>query len=176
MSSSRTRRRWRIVSVSSLLAAIAAALSLPGCEVWTPFRGPGYSRSKGVTLSDVGDHVVVALTHATLDPANRGVFDDYTQHVLESLPQSEGLVGYSVRKQLLGNEVWTMTVWRDHDSIDRFVTAPSHKEAMRQGMAPVLEAQFHRMEWPAASVPPSWSDMKRALESVEIVRYGPRDN
>lgn len=143
------RRVWAVLGVL-VAAVVSTAAALTGGQMATPFRGPGYSRSHGVTLPGVGPVVVVAITHATLDARLRGPFDDYTRRVIASLPSQADHVGYSVRTRLLGNEVWTMTVWKDDAAVEAFMASPVHRTAIREGMAAVKTAQFLRFEWPTS--------------------------
>lgn len=153
---------------AGLLAGVGALLSsLWSCTVSTPFRGPGYSN--GTPGSD-GD-VIVAVTHATLHRGNRSAFDKHTSLVIKDIPTHAGYLGHSVRKQLFGNEVWTLSVWRDHVSLDEFVRAPVHREAIKQGIDAIIEAQFLRFEWPASSPPPRWSETLERLKSAPPIRY-----
>lgn len=152
-------------------AAIGGASSIAGCAMATPFRGPGYSSRNGVTLAGVGETVWVGITNAVVNGSTRKVFDDYTRKVVRSLPTNDGFIGSSVRSRIFGNEVWTMTVWRDEAALDAFVSSPSHRAAMREGLAPVIRAKFLRCEVPRASVPPTWDDVLRQLEGVEYTNY-----
>lgn len=154
------------------MTAIAALLGMLSCEVATPFRGPGASPGSASAVTGGEAEVVVALTHAKVDWFKRGAFDDYTQRVVNTIEQNDGLIGFSVRRQLFGVEVWTMTVWRDEASLEAFVASPMHREAIRKGMPAVVEAQFHRMRWPISDLPPSWDAMKRVLKDVPTRTYG----
>lgn len=170
----RSQRPRRILAFSGVGLVILAALkALTGCQLATPFRGDGYSSRRGVTLDGVGDTVTVGLTNATLDGSRRRAFDDYTQRVVASLPGTPGYIGHSIRTRVLGNEVWTMTVWKDEASLDAFVRSPTHREAIRLGMPAVASAKFHRYTIPVGEVPPSWSDVMAVLEKVEARQYGP---
>lgn len=153
-------------------ALIAASPFLMSCQVATPFKGPGYARGKGVKLPGATDTVWIGLTNAQLDGSNRATFDDYTNRVIRDLPNRDGYIGHSVRTRVFGNEVWTMTVWRDEAALNTFVRAPIHREAMREGISAVKSARFARFAWPASQVPPSWDEAKRRLSEVEPVTYG----
>lgn len=155
----------------ALLAFGAELFGGGGCQVGPSFRGPGFSDELGVTAPDAGETVVVAITHAVLDGKNRDAFDEYTQKVIKSLRGNDGYIGYAVRTRIFGNEVWTMTVWRDEESTKAFVRSPVHQEAIRRGLAGVKTAQFLRFEWPRSEVPPSWDEVKRRLQEVEVVDY-----
>ncbi len=162
----------KVIAIASAFAVgTAAVLSLASCEIARPFRGPGYSKSEGVTLPDAGPTVWVAVTNAQVDNATRGVFDDFTRQTIESLPSNDGYIGHSVRARVLGNEVWTMTIWRDEASLNDFVGSPTHRAAMRKGLPPVIRAKFLRFEHPTNEVPPTWSDMLKRLEAVEFKEY-----
>lgn len=132
---------------------------LGGCTIATPYRSlPGQAAEPGETR-------VVALTHAVLDPATRRDFDRQTEKIFNVLGQQPGIVGYSVRRQLFGNEVWTMTVWRDEASRARFVTSQMHRDGIADGGKAVRQGRFVRIEVPAAEAPIPWDRALALLES-----------
>jgi heme-degrading monooxygenase HmoA len=157
--------------IACLAGGIAAAPTLVGCAGASAFSGPGYSKRQGVTLDGVGTTVMVGITNAQVDGATRAVFDRYTRETIESLPSNDGFIGYAVRSRILGNEVWTMTVWRDEAALDAFVRSPAHRAAIRRGLSPVVRAKFLRFEVPNSEVPPTWEDVLERLEHVEFVEY-----
>lgn len=163
------RLRTLLVPIGGFVAAVPF---LASCQMAAPFKGPGYTPGKGVTLPGATDTVWIGLTNAQLDGSNRAAFDDYTNRVIRDLPNREGHIGHSVRTRVFGNEVWTMTVWRDEAALNAFVRAPVHREAMREGISAVKSARFARFAWPASQVPPSWDEAKRRLSEVEPVTYG----
>ncbi|HEX8876543.1 MAG TPA: antibiotic biosynthesis monooxygenase family protein [Phycisphaerales bacterium] len=165
-----TPRYKSSVRLIGLFAAALATLAglastLGSCALATPFSGPGRS-------SD-GDRVFVAVTNAVLHPDKRRAFDDHTRRVIESLPSHEGYLGHSVRGRVLGNEVWTMTMWRDEESLDAFIESPVHRTAIREGLSGVRTAKFLRFEW-SDETPPGWAEILRRLEGVEPIDYSAR--
>lgn len=124
-----------------------------------------------MTLPGAGPTVVLAISHAQVDRAKRRPFDEHTRRVVESLPGNEGYIGHSVRREFLGDKVWTVTVWKDEATLDAFVASPIHREAIRAGMPAVKRAQFVRLAWPASDLPPSWPDIKRRLRDVPMRDY-----
>ena len=143
------------------IAVIASALAvLGGCTISTPFKGPGYNRGAGVAFDQSTDTVVVALTHAVVGK-DRDNFDRGVSRVVDSLAQQPGLIGYSLRRELFGNEAWTLTVWRDEASLDAFVRSSAHQQAIRSGAAELVAANFRRLELPASEIPIDW---EHALE------------
>lgn len=160
---------------SSLVAGCSLLLGLvglSGCQLATPFAGPGYDPKRGVTLTGTGDTVIIGITNAVLRPFKRTAFDDYTRQVLKSLPANDGYVGHSVRSRIFGNEVWTMTVWRDEQSLDAFVRSDRHRAAIREGLAGVQKAKFLRISWPKSAALPTWNEILARLKDIEYVEYG----
>ena len=136
-----------------------------GCTISTPFRGPGYDRGSGVTVAG-NNTVIVSLTNAVLhdDGKLRDTFDRYVEQVVDSLEGREGLVGYSLRRQLLGNEAWTMTVWRDENSLRQFVNSGPHQAAIREAFPSLKSARFARVEVSRDEIPISWERAEQLLE------------
>ena len=152
-------------------AAVPTILLLPSCTIGTSFSGAGYSSSRGVTLPDAPDTVVIGITYARLDPDKRRPFDHHTQLVHDDLAAHQGFIGSSIRMELLGDEVWTFTVWRDHTSLSAFVESEVHQTAIREGMPAVKQARFARLSWPRNEVPPTWRQIEEHLETVELIEY-----
>ncbi len=138
--------------------------AIAGCAISTPFQGPGYDRRQGVTLAG-DDRVVVAITEAVLGGtrAQRSTFWDYVSQVEASLPGRPGFVGYALRREVIGNRAWTMTVWTDAESLDGFVQSDVHQAAIRTSMEALACASFARIDADRAEIPISWD---RALESL----------
>lgn len=90
------------------------SMGLSGCKIGKPFRGPGYDPDKGVMIEN-RDMVIISLTHAVTgkDDHLNEIFIDYVWKVEASLKEFPGFVGYSIRKELFGNVLWTMTVCED---------------------------------------------------------------
>ncbi len=143
----------------TLLAAILSS----GCAISTPFRGPGYDHDRGITLADAGDRVIVALTHATLSERRRN-FDDDVDAVAASLAATDGLIAYSLRKELLGNQAWTMTVWRDQAALAAFVASSAHQRAIRRSAGELSAVRFRRFEIERSALPISWDTALARLE------------
>ncbi|MDJ0779791.1 MAG: antibiotic biosynthesis monooxygenase [Gammaproteobacteria bacterium] len=145
----------------SLLALTALGLAMAvfatGCAISTPFGGPGFDRERGVTAVAADERVIVALTHAVLGE-RRQAFDRQVGLVADTLPSQQGLIAYSLRKELLGNEAWTMTVWRDEESLQRFVRSSAHQQAIRSSAGELAAVRFSRFEVPASSLPLGWDE------------------
>lgn len=137
-------------------------LSLGGCAFSTPFRGPGYDASGGVA-AEQPERVLVVLTEAVLrdDRAGSGAFWDNVSKVRKSLEDQPGFIGYSIRRELLGDRAWTMTVWANEASVAAFVASPTHQTAIREGLGALKATGFARLEMKREEVPLNWD---RAVE------------
>lgn len=138
-------------------------LWLGGCAIATPFRGPGYMAGK-VTGVAPDQSVVVVLTNARVHQDRRAPFDLHTRKIVDSLPAQPGLVGYSVRRELFGDEVWTMTVWKTDADRARFVSSDTHRTAMAAGAPALKSVRFSRVLLPAKDLPISWDRAKQILD------------
>ena len=67
--------------------------------------------------------VAVGLTHAILydDPELLRQFRSYGRNVIASLESQPGFIGHKNRRRTSGLEVWTMTVWKSEEALDKFV-------------------------------------------------------
>lgn len=148
-------------------AALPLAALLSGCTLAMPFRVP-----EGAHRPDPAATVVVALTQAEVDPAQQALFDRYVKSVLADLPRQPGLVGYSLRRNLPGDRVWTLTVWKDEPARAAFVASPAHRAAMAAAMPALKSARFARREVPAREAPPRWAEALQWL-ATSGRGYGP---
>jgi heme-degrading monooxygenase HmoA len=137
------------------LAAAAFAALLGGCTIATPYR-----EASPTAGGEPGAVVVVALTEATLGPdkAARAAFWDGVRAVQRDLPNQQGLLGHALRRELLGNRAWTMTVWESEAALDRFVASPAHRAAMRAGNPALAGQRFATVMRPRAAGPMPWAE------------------
>lgn len=141
----------------AVIGTLFSALSL-SCAVAMPFRGPG--------LDGAPDRmVVVSLTHAVVDPDRRRAFDAYTQKLAASMESQPGLVGFSLRKELFGNEAWTMSAWESEEALIAFSASPAHREAVDASREALVRARFCRLTVQARELPLSWSRVLEILDS-----------
>jgi hypothetical protein len=149
--------RWIVLTL--------AVLGLSGCAIATPFKGPGYSSSKGVTASGSGP-ITIAITQAVLkdDGAKRKSFWNQVSSVEASLASQPGLIGYSLRRELIGDTSWTLTAWVDEDSLRAFIEDVPHQDAIRDGRSALAEARFVRATLARTDLPLSWTTALEILE------------
>ena len=141
------------------------ALLLSGCAIATPYRSVGDAPGRG--RPGPASTVVVAATHARVHPEGRALFDAEVARVVESLPRQPGLLGYSLRRHLWRDEVWTMTVWKDDASRQEFVGSSAHRNATAAAGATLARVRYVHFEMPVASAPPAWSEVLARLPGAE---------
>lgn len=139
---------------------------LTGCAISTPFKWPGLEEVKKARALEV----VVAITHVVVKPEHKSEFFRETSNVADAISKSPGLVGYSVRRELLGNQGWTVSVWRDEDSLRRFVYTPEHMRAMSRGEHALKSSEFYRVKVPTESLPLDWSRILALMQTQKDVR------
>lgn len=137
-----------------------------GCSVSTPFKWVNGESQKKLRGANENDQVLVAITHANVDSGKRDVFNAGAYRVLDSLPSQPGLLGYSVRRQLFGDEVWTATIWLDEESMLRFVQSPAHVQAVRESRNAVRNIQYKRLLIKRSDLPFSWDVLLKSFDAL----------
>lgn len=134
---------------------------LSGCV----YVGPPFKAVEQFAVVPSDTAVVVGITHVTLgdEREKNGVFWDYTRQVIESLPEHQGYLGHKLRKKLLADEAWTMTVWADEDALDQFVRGSVHVMAMGNGLPAVKSARFVRLILPRTQTPLDWDTAEQMM-------------
>lgn len=156
-------KRHKFILYSTAALGLAAFV-LSGCKVGYPFSGPGYEPALGVTHPAADNRVLVAVTTGQITRGSGAAFAEQLREVMDSLPGEPGLIGFAVRRQLVGNRVWTMSVWTDEAALARFLAGPAHREAVRVGGIPAESVSSTTYWLPVEQVPPSWAEAVGQLE------------
>jgi hypothetical protein len=152
-------RAKRLSPVRSLMAVIASVPLLGACSISMPFT---YAPSAKKGLPQ--DRLQVSITHATLHPDKRGIFDEQTMLVYREMDQQAGLVAYAIRRELFGNQVWTVSVWRDHESRMKFFMSDVHQRAIYMSQDAIETVRYKRVEMQRSELPLGWDKVKQMLE------------
>lgn len=150
-------------AVRRLMLILPVCAVLGGCTFATPYR---ILAPNGADMTTPGATRVVAITHAVLDPAARRIFDTQIGVISEALKDQPGIIGYRLRRELLGNEAWTMTVWQDEASRARFVASPLHRNAIALSSKAVRQSRSLHVEVPAQEAPLAWDKALALLETA----------
>jgi heme-degrading monooxygenase HmoA len=146
--------RLRMVAVTMLTALTTP---LGGCAIGMPVpKVP----AEAVAADDV---VVLVLTRVVIDSAQRSEFDRQNSRVMASMAEQPGLLGYAARKQLFGNQGWTMSVWENDDARAAFVRSTTHREAIARSLPALQAVELKRLEVPRKDLPADWDAVLRLL-------------
>ena len=84
--------------------------------------------------------------------------------IQKQLKDSPGLIGYSLRAQLLGKRAWTLSVWQDERALSEFVGRSPHADTMKK--VSLGEARkFVRWKLMGSEVLPEWDEELKHLEN-----------
>ncbi len=145
---------------------VLSALGLSACKIGTPFRMADNDRAN--TSVDKNQTVMVGITHVVVGQNRKRTktFWNHVKSVQGSLEEQPGFIGGAIRRELFGNEAWTMTVWTDEESLNGFVRSQVHRTAMTEGWPALKSARFARMEVSRDQIPLSWKQAEELLDTV----------
>jgi heme-degrading monooxygenase HmoA len=158
--------------------ALLALAALAGCEyvsadgwIYSPFEGPGFSMQDGLTVDLPGEHqYIVATTYLPIQqtPEATELFSGHMQALQAELDAGpDGLIGYSLATTVLGDEVRTLSVWRDADALFAFTLGPAHSAAIDDAAAIEQPGTAKVFNWTATAdeLPPRWDDARERIET-----------
>lgn len=146
------------------LMILASTLQwIMSCAVGTPFQKNSKldeSVLKPETL------VTVALTEVDISGSYsvKSVFWDRVGSVRSSLESNPGFLGGSIRREIFGSRAWTMTIWKDEQSLENFVESREHERAMKEGGPAVRKAKFYRGKKMWKEIPLSWDIAEQLID------------
>ena len=147
------------------------AMMLFACAVSREFEGPGWS--EGELTLDYDGPFLVAATHARPAAGQSDAFHDHVdaiQETLDGMDVDSGLVGYSLRGEIGGNDNWTLTVWTSEEAMMGFVVSPVHAAAMANADVLLEKGTFTHWEEPdATALPPEWDRVLDSLDEAEAL-------
>lgn len=159
------KKRRRVLALSVTPAAISALPFLGSCQISTPFRGPAFEGEQGSGILDAQGQIVVAITEGRVE--GPGDFWGHLRRVEDALARADGLLGYSLRTQIFGRTVWTMSAWKNRDALQNFLRSRAHRDAVRDGGIPRSSVRSRILEVDAQTFPLPW---RRALSLVREAR------
>lgn len=157
--------QFRAVAVA-WVAAVAGLLN--ACAIGTPV--PRLVPADPASAS-ADQAVVLVLTRVVLDRAQRAEFDRQNRRVMASMARQPGLLGFAARKQLFGNQGWTMSVWVDDASRAAFVRSAVHQEAIAKSMPALVSVELKRLTLPRRDLPTDWDTVLQMLAEPAGLRH-----
>ena len=151
---------WILLALLGI--AVTAAVAARSIYVGYDFRGPGYVEGHGVRLEGAGQHAIVVITYGRVGAGRGGDFRERLDEVIQSMNDQPGLIGFAARKRLWGDEVWTLSAWRDRDALHAFLYGAPHAEAMASNAVMPSSFRSVELELETSALPLDW-DRAEAL-------------
>jgi heme-degrading monooxygenase HmoA len=138
---------------------------ISACAIGTPWPrvAPGDAEQGNET-------VVLVLTRVVVNTRQRSEFDRQNSRVLASMGSQPGLIGYAARRELFGDQGWTMSVWASDEARAAFVRSAVHREAITKSLPALRSVELKRMTVARKDLPPNWDEVLRLLAEPEGLR------
>ncbi|WP_067834503.1 DUF3291 domain-containing protein [Nocardia lijiangensis] len=78
--------------------------------------------------------------------------------------RSPGVLGLSLKAELLKRTFWTLSAWTGKDAIDAYASSDPHRATVVPKRAVMQESTFVFWEVPADSLPITWAEARRRLD------------
>jgi hypothetical protein len=91
-------------------------------------------------------------------------FQLMTSKVLKQAKQSNGVVGYAVRANFPKKYFWTLSIWKNRDSMRQFVMAEPHVTAMEKFEEWAGDGSAFA-DWTSSSSSIDWEEAMRRLQN-----------
>jgi heme-degrading monooxygenase HmoA len=135
---------------------------LGGCAIGTP-----WPRLVTSSVEEGNQTVVLVLTRVVVDTQQRSEFDRQTSRVLASMGSQPGLIGYAARRQLFGDQGWTLSVWVNDEARAAFVRSAVHREAIAKSLPALRVVELKRLTVARKDLPANWDEVLRQLANPE---------
>ena len=135
---------------------------LQGCAIGTP-----WPRLSVPSPEQAQETVVLVLTHVVVDTQQRREFDRQNSRVLASMGSHPGLIGYAARRQLFGDQGWTMSVWASDEARAAFVRSAVHRETVTRSMPALRTVELKRLTVARKDLPADWDQVLHMLADPE---------
>ncbi len=93
-----------------------------------------------------------------------------TQTLWAGLAATGGLLGYSMRADLIKATLATLTVWQDPASLAAFVRAEQHATVVAATRHWMRDSAFANWSAAGAELPPQWATADRHLDATRAAR------
>lgn len=159
----------KFIKISMMLSLFA---SLYSCTIGRPLWGLGHAYNKRFKELNRNDFVYVGITHAYLNGGEAKFLSD-TFKVYDDLDSFKGFLGGSVRKQIWGNQVWTMSVWHSEDDLKRFSYSDLHRRAIKSSGQYISKIRSTILKMKRVDVPESWQEIRGVIEPLDFKENNP---
>jgi quinol monooxygenase YgiN len=89
-----------------------------------------------------------------------------TWRIVRQLRRSDGLVGYSLKADLIHKTFWTTSAWSDDAAVAAFARSDVHRAAMTALQPHMDGARIETFTLSGSEVPPTWRDVAEKLTAT----------
>jgi quinol monooxygenase YgiN len=93
-----------------------------------------------------------------------------TLRIMHTLKRSDGLIGYSLKADLIRKTFWTASAWRDEAALTRFANSDTHGAAITALQPHMADARIETFTVAGSDLPPTWADIEHRLISDAAAR------
>ena len=90
-------------------------------------------------------------------------FFRFTFEIQRQLRNAPGLIGYALEARPFSKKSWTLSVWRDRQSLMDFVGRMPHSRVMKELAPHMGESRFEQWTVGAHEIPLDWKSAKARL-------------
>ena len=91
-------------------------------------------------------------------------FQRLSSKVLKQIKENEGAINYAVKGNLLKKHFWTLSIWRDNNSLRRLILEEPHATAVRKFTDGAGEGSAF-LDWTSPNNTIDWSEALKKLEN-----------
>jgi quinol monooxygenase YgiN len=140
-------------------------LTLGGCTIATSFPN-----TKQLSTRNGKSTVVLVLTKIEIDTKQRKAFDQHTRRVIRHMSKQPGLLGFSARRELIGPNGWTISIWKDDASRAQFMRTAVHREAIKASLPAIIRVTSKRIDVAPQELPKNWREAIALMDQPDGIR------
>ena len=128
-----------------------------------PWTATPAARASG----DAPDEVLVMASLLQLDSFRRTPgFLRAAMAIRRQVLGADGAVGVALNTALPRRTFFTLSAWRDEDTLKAFVRSEPHASTMRRYRPAMADARFVFWSTPAGKLPPTWAEAQDRLHEA----------
>lgn len=85
------------------------------------------------------------------------------QNLISGFIGTPGMIGYSLRANVLNRSLWTVSAWESDADLRRFVGGPAHGLAVRQTVEWMKSSRFVSWKTSNSGLPQSWTPVENRM-------------
>jgi quinol monooxygenase YgiN len=120
-----------------------------------------------VPLTDVEpdkEYAVIATRFGVTDRRRMPQIFSAAQTLISGFASTPGLVGYSLRPDVLDNSLWTLSAWESRAELHQFVGGPAHGLVVERTVDWMQSSRFVSWTSRGSDLPSSWKPVEARMQ------------